>query len=129
MAYDPSRMAAVMQRMQARGGPAGMDRMAAMRNQMPGMSAMQRPAMPMQQMPMPQMPMQQMPPVAMRPAVMPQGNPMMRPGMPMQGMQAPAMPPGQMAAMGVAPAGNMRQVAPAPSQNMMLPNAPYRGRL
>ena len=116
MAYDPFRMAAVMQRMQARGGPAGMDRMAAMRNQMPGMSAMQRPAMPMQQMP----------PVAMRPAVMPQGNPMTRL---VRGMQAPAMPPGQMAAMGVAPAGNMRQVAPAPSQNMMLPNAPYRGRL
>ena len=126
MAYDPFRMAAVMQRMQARGGPAGMDRMAAMRNQMPGMSAMQRPAMPMQQMPMPQMPMQQMPPVAMRPAVMPQGNPMTRL---VRDMQAPAMPPGQMAAMGVAPAGNMRQVAPAPSQNMMLPNAPYRGRL
>jgi hypothetical protein len=124
MAYDPSRMAAVMKRMKPQGGPASMDRMAAMRNQMPGMSAMQRTAMPM-----PQMPMQQMPPVAMRPAVMPQGNPMMRPGMPMQGMQAPAMPPGQMAAMGVAPAGNMRQVAPAPSQNMMLPNAPYRGRL
>jgi hypothetical protein len=131
MPYDPSRMAAVMQRMQTnrdRAGAAGTERMQkfeermAMRDQMPGMVAPPRPAMPMP----PAAP--QVPPMTMRPAVMPQVNPVMRPAV-MPGMQAPAMPPGQMAAMGVAPAGSMRPVTTAPTQNTMLPNSPYRGRL
>ncbi len=131
MAYDPSRMASVMQRMQMsrdRSNQAGTDRMQkfeermAMRDQMPGMNPPPRPMMPTPPMG-PQAPV-----MPMRPAVMPPAPVAMRPAV-MPGVQPVAPPPGQMAAMGIAPTGGMRPVSTAPTGNMMLPNSPYRGRL